>query len=129
MIRRLIQSEFTPALEHDSHEFLLYFLNNLKDELTEKGMKLSFGKETNVEQVWKQYIKNFPSIVDKLFTMIEKSTIKCKSCSNVTHNFQPYLTFPLIVEKMRTIQNSLDEYCKKETVKDYHCEKCNKKGC
>lgn len=26
-------------MEHDSHEFLLYFLNKLKDELTEKDAK------------------------------------------------------------------------------------------
>jgi ubiquitin C-terminal hydrolase len=39
-LRKMIKEEFSPVMEHDSHEFLLYFLNGLKDELTEKGTKL-----------------------------------------------------------------------------------------
>mmetsp|Transcript_7375 Transcript_7375/g.5645 ORF Transcript_7375/g.5645 Transcript_7375/m.5645 type:complete len:81 (+) Transcript_7375:914-1156(+) len=59
--------------------------------------------------------------------MIEISSNKCSNCSNVSQNMQPYLTFPLHVEGMKTIQDSLNAYCKKEVVNGYECEKCKKK--
>lgn len=39
-------------MEHDSHEFLLYFLNKLKDELTEKGSKLPMDPRMEVGKLW-----------------------------------------------------------------------------
>ena len=45
--RSLIKKEFNPSMEHDSHEFLLYFLNKLKDELTENGSKLPSNIQLN----------------------------------------------------------------------------------
>lgn len=40
-LKSIMGREFSPVREQDSHEFLLYLLNNLKDELTEKGTKFS----------------------------------------------------------------------------------------
>lgn len=51
-------------MEHDSHEFLLYFLNNLKDELTEKGTKFSSNSKLTLSEIWGTYSYSFPSIVD-----------------------------------------------------------------
>ncbi len=48
----MIKEEFSPVMEHDSHEFLLYFLNNLKDELTEKGTKLPLNTKMQVFEIW-----------------------------------------------------------------------------
>ncbi len=38
-LRKLIQTEFNPIMEHDAHEFMLYLVNKLKDEVTEKEAK------------------------------------------------------------------------------------------
>lgn len=51
-LRYLIKKEFNPIMEHDCHEFLLYFLNNLKDELTEKGAKLPMNATSDVDNLW-----------------------------------------------------------------------------
>ena len=53
--------EFSPVREQDSHEFLLYMLNNLKDELTEKGTKFPQSTKNGLSSLWKEYIKSFPS--------------------------------------------------------------------
>jgi archaellum component FlaC len=37
--RKLVQSEFNPIMEHDAHEFMLYIVNRLKDEVTETQAK------------------------------------------------------------------------------------------
>jgi len=56
--------------EHDCHEFLLVFLNNLKEELTSIGAKRPTDKVLKVEDLQKTFEKSFPSHVDKLFTII-----------------------------------------------------------
>ena len=38
-LRKLVQSEFNPIMEHDAHEFMLYLVNRLKDEVTETQAK------------------------------------------------------------------------------------------
>ena len=38
-LRKLVQSEFNPVMEHDAHEFMLYLVNRLKDEVTETQEK------------------------------------------------------------------------------------------
>jgi ubiquitin C-terminal hydrolase len=63
-VRQLIQSEFSPVMEHDSHEFLLYFLNKLKDELTEKNSKFNGSVDIDTMELWKMYLKVYGSIVD-----------------------------------------------------------------
>ena len=73
-------------MEHDSHEFLLYFLNNLKDELTSAGAKLPMNAKLNLSVLWNQYTYLFPSIIDKLFTVIERTTIKCGNCKNTEYS-------------------------------------------
>lgn len=39
-LRKLVQSEFNPIMEHDAHEFMLYLVNRLKEEVTEKEAKV-----------------------------------------------------------------------------------------
>lgn len=109
-LRKMISEEFSPVMEHDSHEFLLYFLNNLKDELTEVGTKLPMSTKLEVNILWQQYTRSFPSVIDSLFTVIERAEVKCLSCRNVEHSLQYYLTFPLQVEGMKTLQQSLSLY-------------------
>lgn len=48
LIRQAIEKEFSPIMEHDSHEFVLYILNKLKEELTEKNARLPSDPSYNV---------------------------------------------------------------------------------
>lgn len=48
-------------MEHDSHEFVLYILNKLKEELTEKNARLPTDPNNNVSKIWKSYSESFPS--------------------------------------------------------------------
>ena len=62
ILKSIVQEEFSPVMEHDSHEFLLYFLNNLKDELTEKNTKLpSLSQSASLDSLWREYSLLFPS--------------------------------------------------------------------
>lgn len=116
-------------MEHDSHEFLLYFLNNLKDEQTEKGAKLpQLEKKQTVSRLWSDFQDKFQSQVDKLFTVIEKSNIECGKCSQSASSIQYYMAFPLQVENMNSLQDSLKYYMRKEQLPDYKCDKCSSKN-
>lgn len=67
-------------MEHDSHEFLLYFLNQLKDEMTEKGSKLPTDSSLSVDKLWKQFSNTYKSFIDQKFTLIERTAILCSAC-------------------------------------------------
>ena len=92
-IRKIVQSEFNPRFEHDAHEFFLYLANKLKDEVTEKSAKTDFREHTNDSLTL--LMKNFPSCVDQLFTVVEKTSIHCKKCRKSVHALQYHLTLPL----------------------------------
>jgi ubiquitin C-terminal hydrolase len=83
----LISERFSPVVEHDSHEFLLYFLNNLRDELTDKSAKLpvELKARLNLGDLWNEFSRKFPSEIDRLFTVIENTQTRCDYCSTVTN--------------------------------------------
>jgi len=83
----LISERFSPVVEHDSHEFLLYFLNNLRDELTDKSAKLpvELKARQNLGDLWNEFSRKFPSEIDRLFTVIENTQTRCDYCSTVTN--------------------------------------------
>eukprot|EP00347_Sterkiella_histriomuscorum_P018092 403346820 len=89
-IRQAIEKEFSPIMEHDSHEFLLYFLNKLKEEITEKQAKLPSDSKDSISRIWKLFSDQFPSQIDRLFTVIEKANIVCNYCGKQLQRFSTY---------------------------------------
>ena len=77
-LRKLVQSEFNPIMEHDAHEFMLYIVNRLKDEVTEKEAKVDAMQSSSFEI--STYLKTFPSLIDNLFTIVEQTLIACTAC-------------------------------------------------
>lgn len=72
-----MKHEFSPIMEHDSHEFFLYLLNKLKDELTDKSSKLPLDATQPLHKLWNTFTSSFPSLIDQMFTLIEKTIILC----------------------------------------------------
>ena len=130
-LRKLITNRFSPVMMQDSHEFLLHLFNNLQDELTESVAKLpSYDQYPKVNDLWREYTRAFPSQIDRLFTAIELSHIKCGACQKETKSLQYYLTFPLQVDGLKSIDQSLKLYVTQEPLPDYKCDKCQiKKNC
>lgn len=84
-LKNLIRKKFHPIMQHDSHEFLMHVIGQLQDEETPaKGPK--FDGEENpkqkrpYEQIFDEYFTCNPSGIDKIFTGINRSIVKCGNC-------------------------------------------------
>jgi ubiquitin C-terminal hydrolase len=95
-LRTHIMKKFEPVDQHDAHEFLLYLVQNLQEEGTPvEGHNFdgSVGGKSQ-EQVLEEYRASHPSIIDDIFTGMEKTLITCpKGCQSVT--FNPFMTLTL----------------------------------
>jgi hypothetical protein len=74
---------------------LLYFFNQLRDEVTEKGVKINCEIKGKIDEMWKEYAKKYPSEIDRLFTSMEKTMIKCNGCKKSNYSLQYHICFPL----------------------------------
>ena len=80
LMKGLARRKFDPATEHDCHEFLIYLLSNLQDELTPKNSRFDSSVSKTNEEAWCAYKTAYPSIVDSLFTGLLKKSVKCEKC-------------------------------------------------
>lgn len=67
----LIEKRFSPHLQHDSHEFLMFLLSQLQDELnpgpqSEVNKRFSMTS-SQASNFWRKYQSAHPSIIDQLF--------------------------------------------------------------
>jgi ubiquitin C-terminal hydrolase len=96
--------------QHDTHEFLNFFLDKLNDDLnrvTEKPSNILSNKEENEPDIilksdiyWKYFEMRNQSIVTDLFYGQFMSTIKCPICNTCSINFDPFLTLNFPIPKL-----------------------------
>jgi len=79
MLRKQIQKKFNPVDQHDAHEFLLYLVQNLQEEGTPVEGHNFDGSDMHKtqEQIIDEYRVGHPSIIDDIFTGMEKTVISC----------------------------------------------------
>ncbi|CAD8067322.1 unnamed protein product [Paramecium sonneborni] len=108
-IKTLIINQFHPKNQHDCHEFLLYLLGNMEDEI------LSFNKETK---------STYINFIEQIFKGKLQTTILCQQCKNKVKQIEPFLTLSLAISQSKTLEQCLEEFLKEETLRDYKCAKC-----
>ncbi|CAD8057231.1 unnamed protein product [Paramecium primaurelia] len=108
-IKTLIINQFHPKNQHDCHEFLLYLLGHIEDEI------LNFNKDNKSAYI------NF---VEQIFKGKLQTNIICQLCKNKIKQVEPFLTLSLAISQSKTLESCLDEFLKEETLKDYKCIKC-----
>ena len=70
-------------MQHDVHEFLMHMLSTLQDEETPVDIKKFDGdvslknKNRSLNQIYEEYFSLNPSCIDKIFTGILRSVVKC----------------------------------------------------
>ena len=98
---------FSMNNQKDSQEFYLYMCEKLESIL-----------------------KPIPScqfLIKNFFTGKICNLYKCEKCSNITKNYEEFKSLTLKVQNIKNLEESLNKYISKEKIKDYNCEKCNKK--
>ena len=78
--------------------------------------------------VYEEYFNANPSIIDKIFTGIQRSVVTCGSCEYQSIMYKPFSALSL------TFESNLDKSLKKQfetsqfdSQNKYKCEKCSKK--
>jgi len=125
-------------IQRDSHEIFLKLLDILNDCLSypvKIKIKGNIRTETDIlykkaYDAWVSYLDDKTSIIIKLFSGLTVKIITCKKCSYKSYKFTPFNSISLSLDnEYDNLLDILKHNFKNETVKDWKCEKCNKKGC
>ncbi|CAK70311.1 unnamed protein product (macronuclear) [Paramecium tetraurelia] len=108
-LKTLIINQFHPKNQHDCHEFLLYLLGHIEDEI------LNFNKDTK---------SNYINFIDQIFKGKLQTGILCQLCNYKVKQIEPFLTLSLAISQSKTLEQCLEEFLKEETLRDYKCTKC-----
>lgn len=132
--------EFSAGDQHDSQEFLSFFLNSLHEELN-RSEKTGLPRviedcgekyEIQAASAWKESLLYNASIIIDLFQGQYKSTLKCVKCSYEFTTFENFmmLTVPIPNVMECTLDMCIKEFAKEEVLNNqdrWNCHGCGHK--
>jgi len=134
-VRGTVYEMFGAPIANDSHEYLVYLLDNFHEALKQEGSwtDMPVPQENSVERMrilaengWNRfYHKNSSYIVDLFFGMMRK-TVECTNCQNNTYQWEVFNVLKIPCEG-QTFQEWIQNEVKDSEIEGYHCEKCNGK--
>ena len=130
-LKHLLKRRFDPIMQHDSHEFMVYLLEQLQDEQTLRSRPVFNGSDPNkpVEQICTEFSRSYSTIIDEIFSGIMQTIVKCGRCHHESITFNPFMTQSL--QHKATLVKCLQDYCAENTLDDFYtCEdrRCQKKS-
>ena len=132
--------QFAGYDQHDSAEFLRYFLEALGDDCNKITRKVQYQKMTGnihedleivADRWWNYSLSVENSIVTDLFQGQQISIINCNKCKFGSVACETFLSLHLNFQethKAASIDDMLKGYFQETEVKSYKCENCRKKG-
>ncbi len=130
---------FHPGAQHDSQEFLAFFLDKLHEDLNQahKQAKSPYPKsrkKTNeilAAIAWREYLKKNCSKIVDLFQGQLLSTLKCLTCKHISRTFETFMYLSVPIPKTKSgnpsLQDCIREFTKEETLdgpEKWNCPKC-----
>ena len=102
-------TQFAGHQQHDSHEFLMFLISGLHEDLnriTKKPYYSDDVRESDQQQMSSEYWLRFLSrnksfIVNQLYGQY-KSTLVCPKCHGVSHTFDPFNCLSLPIPQLRS---------------------------
>jgi len=135
-IRKIVQGtvyeSFGVPMPNDSHEYLVFLLDNFHEALNKKSEFTPSPNPTNdmkvmAENGWMEFLaKNNSTIVDIFFGMMRK-TIECVSCKNKSYRWEVFNSLKIPCEGS-TFSEWIQNECKQGEIDGYACEKCSTKS-
>lgn len=103
----LYASQFAGHQQHDSHEFLMFLINGLHEDLNRVTKKPYYNTDVPegemsqmAEENWKRHLSRNQSFVVDLMHGQYRSTLKCPKCSNVSFAFDPFSCLSLPIPQL-----------------------------
>ena len=132
-------SVFKPEMESDVHEFMIFMLEKLHEDLNRASrsptvkvpqLEENTNEEIRAAKAWQQHLKCNSSVIVDLFQGQFKSTITCSVCNQVSTKFDVFqylsLSIPSNQKKVR-LEDCISEFTKNEELEEgWNCLNCNR---
>jgi ubiquitin C-terminal hydrolase len=133
--------QFAIPLQHDSHEFLTFLLDQIHEGMAEEvNIEITRPPPTNPKEkaiqnaleAWKRsFGKSYSPLTEMIYGLIRVS-LTCQKCGTCFDNWETFnclkLPIPATLDlsgSKPTIQSMLLDEFKSETIEGYACEKCS----
>jgi ubiquitin C-terminal hydrolase len=135
MLQNITKKIFSTQMQ-DTHEFFLYFFSKLQEEENNfkkslrvaKGMDIPKEPTTSIEKsadiYWKKYKDSHSSIIDRLFTGLQSTSVVRKWCGKISKNYEPFLDISLEINN-KSVGGWMRDYFLDEKIgieSKYFCE-------
>ena len=121
--------QFSDSEQNDSHEFLIYLLAWLHEDLRGGSLPTCLDGGLTSHHMAASGSNSEPSIITILFQGMHKHVISCGNCQHESVSFEPFtvLSLALPVSGNSTLKRLLHNYYE-VTVITYKCPQCSKEG-
>ena len=121
--------QFSGSEQNDSHEFLMYLLAWLHEDLRGGSLPACLVGGLISRPVVAAGSNSEPSIITILFQGMHKHVISCGNCDHESVSFEPFTvsSFALPVSGNSTLKRLLHNYYEDSFI-TYKCPQCSKEG-
>jgi len=119
--------EFQFGQQEDSHEFCYQLLTHFHHMLFEDSKRILANDLKNLSVNEMQKIES-TSLIYQIFGGLLESDVQCLSCNYILQKIESFLDLNLQLTDALSLEETLYNYVAIETLEDYKCEKCGKKG-
>jgi ubiquitin C-terminal hydrolase len=132
--------QFAVPMQHDSHEFLTFLLDQLHEGMAEEvNIEITrppplTSKEKAIQNALEAWKRNFSKSYSPLTEMIYglmRASYTCTKCGNIVDKYETFNCLKLPIPKQMdlsgatpTLQSMLTEEFQEERIDGYACEKC-----
>lgn len=120
-----INPRFANNTQEDCHEFFMFLLHYLHEELS---YRISIPPEASEPEIkFIEYMNHLQSFINKYFFGQSQTRVRCHACHHVSSTYTPFgcLTLEIVGN---TLEECINEHYREEEVDDFRCENCNVKG-
>lgn len=117
--------------QEDAHEVLLFLLEYFHNLMKYPVIFKDLNKDELVQASLCKMKNELMSPINHLFLGQFHQRIRCEGCKRTSHSFPVFRDIELTFtdgNEYQTLLNLFDNLTKKETLTEYHCEKCNSKN-
>lgn len=137
-VKGTVYEMFGHPIPNDSHEFLIYLLDNFHEALNKKEdipIKSINDELSDLEKMrimakngWNSFLSKNNSEIVKLFFGMFRKTIECSKCLHRLYQWEVFNSLKIPLNKDKSFKEWIKEECEPTSLDGYKCENCKEDG-